>query len=103
MEILNSASLKLEDLVKQAKTVVVVISTSWCAPCNRMAPILEELSNKLVDVKIFKVDVTENVPQFVIDMGVRAVPSIFVYREGVLRDTASGAKSKNELEVLING
>lgn len=102
MEVLNSSELKLEDLINQAKTVVVVISTSWCGPCKGMVPILEGLSNELSDTKIFKVDVSENIPQFVINMGIRAVPTFLIFRNGAQVNMASGAKSREQMIELIN-
>jgi thioredoxin 1 len=101
MEIINDADLKLDSLVNQAPTVVVVISASWCMPCKQLAIVIEEVSKDLSDVKFFKVDVTENVPAFVRDMGIRAVPTILVFKDGKQVNMASGSRSKNQLLELI--
>lgn len=102
MVIINNSELKLDDLITKAYRVVLVISTAWCGPCKSMTPILEELSNELPDVQMFKIDVTENVPSFVIDMKIRMVPTLLVYKNGVLVYNVSGAKTKEELQTIIN-
>ena len=43
---------------------MVIISTKWCAPCNKMIPIFEELEKEISDMKIFKVDATEDQPAY---------------------------------------
>lgn len=102
MEIIKDNSITLDSLIKTAKTVVVVITTQWCPPCKKMAPIWEELSKELVDTKIFKVDATESAPQFVIDMGIKSVPTILFYRNGVLFDNITGERNKQQLLAILN-
>lgn len=101
MQVFNTSDLKIEDLISKNKTVVVVISTAWCGPCNKMTPIWEELSRELTDVSIFKVDVTENVPKFVVDMGIRMVPTILIYKNGTIVNTVSGQQTKEQMLKLI--
>lgn len=102
MQTFDTSELDLNSLIHQAKTVVVVVSTQWCGPCNKMTPIWEEIEKEMPDVKVFKVDVTENIPKFVVDRGVRAVPTIIVFQNGMETNTSTGGKTKEEVKSMIS-
>lgn len=50
----------IADIIKKDgnanKNHLVMISATWCAPCNRMLPMLEKLKNEGYIIYIFKVD-----------------------------------------------
>lgn len=102
MEVLNDNNLVLEDLIKKAKIVIIVISTKWCGPCNSMTPIFESLSQEFKDLKIFKVDVTENIPSFVTEMKIKSVPYILFFRDGIMFNQVYGARNKEQIKDIIN-
>lgn len=52
----------------------------WCGPCSTQEPILDELMEKVSDVKLEKVDVDEN-QQRANDYSVRSIPTIVVLDE----------------------
>lgn len=102
MEVIRDSNLKLEDLTTKAPKVMVIISTKWCAPCNKMIPIFEELEKEISDMKIFKVDATEDQPAFISAMGIRSVPTMLLYKDGIMKDNINGARTKEELKVAID-
>lgn len=90
---------ELSSLINQAPIVIVDIFSQWCPPCKQLSPIIEKLATELdqKEVKIFKVDVTEGAPQFVKDMGIKTVPTLLYFKDGVLKLTEIGFKSKDAL------
>jgi thioredoxin 1 len=55
---------------------------TWCGPCKMINPILELIStDKIIETIIAKVDVEES-PEFSSLMKIRAVPSIFFFKNG---------------------
>jgi thioredoxin 1 len=81
--------------------VVVDFWAEWCGPCKMIGPVLEELSNDLEGkVKIVKVDVDSN-PQAAVQMGVRGIPALFIFKDGEVVSNRAGAAPKAALQSWI--
>jgi thioredoxin 1 len=88
--------------VKQSDIPVVVdFWAEWCGPCKQIGPALEELSEQYAgQVKIVKVNVDEN-PDSPAQMGVRGIPSLFLFKDGNVVSNKVGAAPKAALENWI--
>ncbi|NCO85892.1 MAG: thioredoxin [Rhodobacterales bacterium] len=83
--------------------VVVDFWAEWCGPCKMIGPALEELSVEYAGkIKIVKVNVDEN-PNSPAQMGVRGIPALFLFKEGVVVANKSGAAPKAALQSWIDG
>ena len=81
--------------------VVVDFWAPWCGPCKAIAPILEELAEEMGDdVKICKVNVDNN-SEIAGKYEIRAIPTILIFKDGVLADTVVGLSSKEDLKAKI--
>lgn len=70
--------------------VLVDFSASWCGPCKMLAPVLESVSEKMVDkIKIVKVDIDEEM-ELASEYGIMAVPTMILFKEGKQVDAFSG-------------
>ena len=89
--------------VRQADVPVVVdFWAEWCGPCKQIGPALEELSDEYGDrVKIVKVNVDEN-PQSAQEMGIRSIPSLFLFKGGEVASNQVGAAPKASLKGWID-
>ena len=82
--------------------VVVDFWAEWCGPCKMIGPALEELSVELAGkVKIVKVNVDDN-PNSPAMVGVRGIPSLFLYKNGQIVSNKVGAAPKAALANWIN-
>lgn len=73
---------------------------SWCGPCRVFGPIFEEAAARHPDVTFGKVD-TEAEPALAGALGIRAIPTLMVLREGVLLASESGVMPGEVLDNVI--
>ena len=72
----------------------------WCGPCRQFGPIFEEASNRHPDIKFGKVD-TEAEKELAGGAGISSIPTLMVFREGILLYNRPGALPPAALEELI--
>ena len=74
----------------------------WCGPCRMIAPIIEELAEDFDGkAKICKVN-TDEEQDIAVEFGIRSIPTIIFFKDGVAVDTIVGAQSKQALADKIN-
>jgi len=67
---------------------------TWCGPCQIIAPIIEQLADEYEGkLKVAKVDVDAN-QRTTMRYNVRSIPSVLLFKNGVLVETVVGAVPK---------
>ncbi len=74
---------------------------SWCGPCKTFAPTYEAASDKHPDAVFGKVD-TEAQQALAQHFDVRSIPTLMVFRDGVLLFQQPGALPPDALEQVIS-
>lgn len=73
----------------------------WCAPCQTMAPVIEELEKELKGkVEIEKINVDENQAK-ASEYGVMSIPTYIILKDGKEVDRKIGVTSKADLVSLL--
>ncbi|KAG7210197.1 hypothetical protein KM043_011752 [Ampulex compressa] len=72
------------------KLVVVDFTATWCAPCQRIAPVFEEFSTKYPNAVFLKVDV-DKCKETAAVQGVTAMPTFIFYRNRTKLGLCQGA------------
>jgi thioredoxin 1 len=73
---------------------------AWCGPCKMFGPIFEQASDANLDIVFGKVD-TEAEPELSASFGIRSIPTLMAFRDGVLVFEQAGALPAPALEQLI--
>lgn len=91
-----------QDVIKASAPVIVDFWAEWCGPCRMVGPILDEVSGDLGDkVKIVKLNVDEN-PETASKYGIMSIPTLLLFKDGVIASRQVGAAPKAKLVQWIN-
>ena len=85
--------------------VLIDIWAKWCTPCTTISPIVDQLSSDYVNkLSVGKLDVDiEGAKDIAAELGVRNIPTIVLYNNGVVVDKLVGKDvTKENLEQLVN-
>src|SRR6266850_3774086 len=86
-----------QDVLKSDLPVLVDFWATWCGPCRMVAPVLEDVANEQSDkLRIVKLDVDAN-PITAGRFGVRAIPTMIVFKNGREADRIVGFHPKPQL------
>ena len=97
----NDASFESE-VLKENLPVLVDFWAPWCGPCRAIAPVIEELAQEFEGkVKILKMNVDEN-PSTPSKFGIRAIPTLILFKNGEAVEQVTGAVSKASLKQMLS-
>jgi thioredoxin 1 len=89
-----------ENTVKQG-IVLVDFWAPWCGPCRAFGPVFEKASEANADVTFAKLN-TEAEPGLGTAFGIQAIPTLMVFRDGVMLFEQAGALPGSALQRLID-
>lgn len=80
---------------------LVDMYADWCGPCQRIAPIVEELAHEYegkANITKLDVDASGDIAQ---EFGVMSIPTILIFKDGQLVDKSVGLADKESLVALL--
>lgn len=82
--------------------VLVDFWATWCGPCRMVAPIVEEIADEYDGrIKVGKVNVDEE-PELAMQFRVASIPTLMVFKNGQLVNTAVGYRPKADILALLD-
>lgn len=99
---MSITELTKENFKESVKEGVSIVDfwAPWCAPCNMMTPILENLSEEAVNFKVFKVNVDQE-QELGVEFNIMSIPCLKIIKDGEVKEEIIGLTSKDRiLDVL---
>ena len=91
-----------EQTITDNDIVLVDFWAAWCGPCRAFAPVFEKAAGKHPDIVFGKVN-TETEQALAGAAGIKSIPTLMAFRDGVLVFSQPGALPAPALEQVIAG
>ncbi|OGS49265.1 MAG: thioredoxin [Euryarchaeota archaeon RBG_16_68_13] len=87
--------------VRKPGLLLVDFWADWCAPCHRIAPVLEQMAKDLsATLRVGKLNVDEN-PATAQRFEVMSIPTMLLFKDGKLVDGVVGALPRVQIEAMV--
>lgn len=85
------------EAIESGKPVVIDFWATWCGPCIKLGPVVEELAEKYPDVTIGKLNIDEN-DEIASENRVRNIPTVLFFKDGECKQRSVGLVKLSDLE-----
>lgn len=89
------------EVVLSELPVLVDFWATWCGPCKMIAPVVAEIAEEYEGkLKVGKVNVDDE-REFSKEFGITSIPTLMIFKGGLLVEKAVGYKGKDALSELV--
>ncbi|MDE5585191.1 MAG: thioredoxin [Muribaculaceae bacterium] len=89
------------EAIESGKPVVIDFWATWCGPCIKLGPIVEELAEKYGDkVTVGKLNIDDN-DEIAGENRVRNIPTVLFFKDGEMKERSVGLVKLADLEAKL--
>ena len=88
------------EVLQSEKPVLVDFWASWCGPCRMLSPTIDEIAEEHPEIKVCKINIDDEA-ELAIRHGVMSVPTLMIFKNGEIAQTAVGVRPKDEILDLL--
>ncbi len=90
MTVTYTQDTEFETLLADNGLVMVDCTATWCGPCRKISPLMDQLSEEYEGrAKVVKLDVDEN-KTTAKKLGIRSIPAVLIFKNSNLVETIVG-------------
>src|ERR1700704_4838568 len=89
-----------KDTIEKGGIVFIDWWADWCGPCKAFAPVYEKVAEANPDITFAKID-TDKEQELAAAFGIRSIPTLMIFREGIPLFAQPGALPQQALEELV--
>ena len=90
------SELDFQEIISGEELTIIDFSASWCMPCRMLAPILEQVADKMDNVSFYNLDIDDN-EDIAKRYRIFSVPTLLAFKEGKVIDSLVGLNSYDEV------
>ncbi len=90
-----------QEVVESDKPVLLDFWADWCGPCQMMGPVVDEIAGERPDIKVGKVNVTEQ-QELAAAFQIMSIPALMVFQDGKVVRQSVGARPKEQILSLLS-
>ena len=90
-----------KEAIESGKVVVIDFWATWCGPCMKLGPVVEELAEKYGDRAVIgKLNVDEDT-EVSAEFRIRSIPTVLFFKGGELQSRSVGLVKLSDLEANL--
>ena len=88
------------EVLNTEKPVLLDFWASWCGPCRRVSPIVDEIADERGDLKVGKINVDEQ-PELASQFQIMSIPTLIVIKNGEITNRSVGVSPKQQILSML--